>query len=71
MLKAFKQHYLKGPAIIDCTEITIQQPKNVDEMIHTYSQYKGSFSAKLLVANAPSGFVSFVSKCYGGRSTPS
>lgn len=34
-----------------------------------YSQYKGGYTIKVLVAITPNGMVSFLSKAYGGRSS--
>lgn len=36
-----------------------------------YSRYKGSYTVKFLVAITPNGMISFVSKCYDGRSSDS
>lgn len=47
MPKAFKMNFSKCRAIIDCTEIKIQQPKKVDQRIFTYSQYKSDFTVRL------------------------
>lgn len=34
-----------------------------------YSYYKGCYTVKFLAAITPNGAVSFISKCYGGRSS--
>jgi hypothetical protein len=71
MSESFKilVNYPKCRVIIDCSEIRIQQPGSVDNRIFTYSHYKGTFTAKFLIGIAPCGFVSFISKYYGGRSS--
>lgn len=39
--------------------------------ILTYSHYKNTYTAKILIGCTPSGFISFVSKAYGGRASDS
>lgn len=71
MPRAFKMHYPSCRVIIDCFEVKVEQPKSIDKRIYMYSQYKGAHTAKFLIGIAPNGFVSFISKCYGGRSSDS
>ncbi len=68
MPSSFKLHYPECRAIIDASEIKTC-PNSVKARNLTYSNYKGNFTAKFLVAIAPSGFVMFISKAYGGRVT--
>lgn len=56
MPRVFKQHFPRCRAIIDCTEMRIQQPAKVDQRIHCYSQYKSAFTAKFLIAIGISAF---------------
>ena len=65
----FLPKYQKVVCIIDCTEIFIEQPKSVDIQAITWSDYKKHNTLKFLIAIAPSGFIMFVSDCYGGRTT--
>lgn len=67
--KAFKSNYPNCRCIIDCTEIKTEQPSTVEQRVYMYSHYKNTYTIKVLVAITPSGFISFVSKCYGGRSS--
>ncbi|XP_066595420.1 LOW QUALITY PROTEIN: uncharacterized protein [Prorops nasuta] len=55
--------------VLDCTEIYIQQPKNLCCQLNTYSHYKGAQTVKFLIGVTPAGTISFVSPAYGGRST--
>ncbi|XP_044597833.1 uncharacterized protein LOC123274294 [Cotesia glomerata] len=56
-------------AVIDCTEILIQRPKNLCCQIVTYSRYKSSYTVKFMTAVTPAGLISFISKPYGGRAS--
>jgi len=67
--KAFKSNYPNCRCIIDCTKIKTEQPKTVEQRVNMYSHYKNTYTIKVLVAITPSGLISFVSKCYGGRSS--
>lgn len=50
-------------------QFKVEQPQNVNERVHLYSYYKKAFTIKILVGCTPSGFISFVSKSLGGRTT--
>lgn len=67
--KAFKhtRAYKNTRVIIDCSEIFIQRPSNLLARNITYSKYKHHNTFKLLVGITPTGAVSFLSKCWGGR----
>ena len=54
---------------IDCTEIFIQRPKNLQTQCDTWSDYKKHNTIKYLVAITPNGMISFVSKGWGGRTS--
>ncbi|KAF0697432.1 Uncharacterized protein FWK35_00036902 [Aphis craccivora] len=69
--ETFKKHYPNTRCIIDCTEIKVEQPPTVEQRVYMYSHYKGCYTIKFLAAITPSGSVSFISKCYGGRSSDS
>ena len=56
-------------AIIDCTEFFIQSPRSMTNSCATYSHYKHHNTLKVLIAIAPNGFISFVSKAYCGRAS--
>ena len=66
---AFKKHYPNTTCIIDCAETFIQKARNLDSRGATYSHYKGTNTAKYLVAVAPSGLIMFISDVFVGRSS--
>ena len=65
--KCFRKHYKKLVCIIDCTEIFIQRPLNLNARAQTWSNYKKHHTIKYLVGCTPAGAVSFVSDGWGGR----
>ncbi|XP_051795083.1 uncharacterized protein LOC127531031 isoform X2 [Acanthochromis polyacanthus] len=67
MPKVMKDTYKKCRVIIDCCEIFIERPGNFTAREMTWSNYKSHNTLKVLVAVAPCGSISFVSKCFGGR----
>ncbi|XP_066584995.1 LOW QUALITY PROTEIN: uncharacterized protein [Prorops nasuta] len=69
--EAFKRNYPQTRVIIYCTEIKTETPYSVKNQVLMYSQYKNNHTVKFLVASTPNGFISFVSKCYGGRTSDS
>ena len=58
--------YPRTRVIIDCTEFKIQKPFRPVAQRITWSNYKHSNTAKLLVGIMPSGAFTFVSKVYSG-----
>ncbi|CAI6375069.1 unnamed protein product [Macrosiphum euphorbiae] len=67
---SFKINYPNCRCIIDCTEIKVEQPSTVEQCVYLYSTYKSCYTVKTLVA-VPNGMISFLSKCYGGRTSDS
>lgn len=67
MPSCFKPRYAKTVCIIDCSEVFIQRPTSLTARAQTYSNYKSHNTIKFLVAITPTGAVSFISKCWGGR----
>ena len=65
----FRLLYPKTRAIIDCSEVECFTPNDPDLKVKLYSQYKKRFTMKYLIACAPSGEITFVSKMFGGRTT--
>ncbi len=55
--------------IIDCFEIFIERSSNLKARAQTWSQYKHHNTMKYLIAVAPQGVISFISKGWGGRSS--
>lgn len=69
MPPSFREKYPMCRVIIDCTEVPIERPAEVSEQVNTWSNYKSDFTLKFLVGTTPSGFIQFVSKVFGGRSS--
>ena len=69
MPAVFKEHHPNTRAILDASEIKCEAPRDVRPQALCYSQYKSSCTMKYLVAIAPSGFITFISRAYGGRVT--
>ena len=55
--------------IIDCTEVFIERPFNLNARAQTFSNYKSRNTIKYLVGITPSGAVSFLSAGWGGRAS--
>ena len=65
--ECFKGKYKHTTCIIDCSEVFIERPTSLLARSQTYSTYKGHNTVKFLVAVSPTGAITFVSKCWGGR----
>ena len=57
----------KVAIIIDCFEIFIERPSNLQARASTWSNYKHKNTVKVLMGITPQGVVSFVSETWGGR----
>uniref|UniRef100_A0A147BIC1 Putative tick transposon n=1 Tax=Ixodes ricinus TaxID=34613 RepID=A0A147BIC1_IXORI len=55
--------------VLDCTEIEIERPKDLMSRLLTYSHYKRTYTAKVLVSETPGGLISYVSPAYGGKAS--
>ena len=53
--------------MIDCAEVFIERPKSLSAQAATWSDYKHHNTLKFLVGITPTGFILFLSSCYGGR----
>jgi hypothetical protein len=53
--------------LIDCTEIFIEKPLNLNARAQTWSNYKNHNTIKYLIACTPTGAVSYLSDGWGGR----
>lgn len=63
-------HEFKGTRIVlDCTETAIEKSKCLRCRIRCYSQYKSTYTIKVLVGVTPAGLISYVSPAYGGRAS--
>lgn len=66
--RRFNNHSYKNVRhIIDCTEVFIETPKNLEVKAQTWSNYKHHQTVKYLVSITPNGHFNFVSKAWGGR----
>ena len=55
--------------IVDCTDIEVVTPKQMDLQRLTYSTYRSMNSFKALVGVAPNGVITFISKLYVGSTS--
>ena len=55
--------------IIDCTEVFIERPFNLNARAQTFSNYKSRNTIKYLVGITPSGAASFLSAGWSGRAS--
>lgn len=56
-------------AIVDCFEIFIERPSNLQARAQTFSNYKHGHTLKYLISITPQGVISFISKGWGGRTS--
>ena len=61
--------YSKCSVILDCAEVFIERSKSLHAQAATWSDYKHHNTLKFLVGIAPSGYITFLSDCYGGRAS--
>ncbi|XP_065068969.1 uncharacterized protein LOC135694198 [Rhopilema esculentum] len=66
---AFKRLYPKVRTIIDCTEVFVENSSSLEVQAILWSDYKHHCTVKFLVAITPNGAISWVSPCFGGRTT--
>ena len=70
MPACFQESFGKKVAIIiDCFEIFLDRPSNLQARASTWSNYKHHNTVKVLIGITPQGVVSFVSNCWGGRAS--
>ena len=55
--------------IIDCSEVFNERPKSANAQAATWSDYKSHNTVKSLIGILPTGYVTFLSDCYSGRSS--
>ena len=67
MPQVFKDLYPRARCIIDCSEVFTERPTSFQARAKTYSNYKKHNTVKFLIATTPSGTISFISRCWGGR----
>lgn len=70
MPKCFKDSFGDNVTIIiDCFEVTLERPSNLEAAAKTWSDYKHNQTMKFLIGISPQGFIMFISKAYGGRAS--
>ncbi|VDI16498.1 Hypothetical predicted protein [Mytilus galloprovincialis] len=57
--------YIDVRHIIDCTEVFLERPNNLEVAAQTWSDYKHHNTAKYLVSINPSGSINYVSEGFG------
>jgi len=57
----------KVVVIIDCYEVYIETPSNLEARSLTWSSYKHNNTVKFLIGITPQGTISFLSRTWGGR----
>ena len=62
-------HYPRLRCIIDCTELFIQKPLDLQLQAATWSDYKHHNTLKCLVGITPQGLICFLSQLWGGRAS--
>lgn len=67
--KTFKVNYPLTTCVIDCTEVFVQRSRKLRARALTYSNYKSHNTMKAFTAIAPNGYIMFISRCYGGRTS--
>ncbi|XP_040072694.2 uncharacterized protein LOC115318852 [Ixodes scapularis] len=68
-LTTYFWEYKDTRMVLDCTEIEIERPKDIMSILLTYSHYKQTYTAKVLVSETPGGLISYVSPAYGGKAS--
>ena len=61
--------YWKCRVIIDCAEVFIERQKSLSAQTATWLDYRHLNMFKFLFGIIPTGFISFLSSCYGGRAS--
>lgn len=69
MPPSLKGKYPSLRCTLDCTEVFIERPRNLEIQALTWSDYKKHNTVKFLVGIAPNGMVTFLSKAWGGRAS--
>ncbi|XP_058806331.1 uncharacterized protein LOC131672851 [Phymastichus coffea] len=63
------QKYTSTVGVLDCTEMKVEKVHCLTCKIRTFSFYKGGNTSKVIICITPSGLISYVSSCNGGRSS--
>ncbi|XP_077484098.1 uncharacterized protein LOC144094081 [Amblyomma americanum] len=68
-LTTYFKEYKDTRMVLDCTEIEIERPKDLTSRLLTYSHYKRTYTAKVLVSGTPGSLISYISPAYGGKAS--
>jgi len=55
--------------VLDCTELMLQKPSDLQERKETFSNYKHNETVKFLVGMSPQLYLNYISKAWGGRAS--
>ncbi|CAN7948994.1 unnamed protein product [Ixodes pacificus] len=69
MPPSFRLKYPTCRVIVDSSEVRIEKPGKVADRVNCWSNYKSDFTLKFLVGITPSGYITFISDVFGGRSS--
>ncbi|KAL1478940.1 hypothetical protein MTO96_052250 [Rhipicephalus appendiculatus] len=69
MPPSFRMNYPNCRIIVDCSEVRIEKPGKVADRVNCWSNYKSDFTLKFLVGITPSGYITYISDVFGGRSS--
>ncbi|KAJ8973108.1 hypothetical protein NQ317_006334 [Molorchus minor] len=70
MPQCFQDNFgLRTTVLIDCFEVFIERPSNVNAAARTWSNYKHHHTVKFLIGITPQGVICFISNAYGGRAS--
>lgn len=67
MPTSFRKCFKNCTVIIDCTEIFVERPSNLEARAQVWSNYKHHSTIKFLIGITPQGTISYISRCAGGR----
>ena len=65
----FKQHFPRLTCVIDCFEIFIDRPVDLQARVQVYSNYEKHSTVKYFISFSPLGAINFLSNEWGGRAT--
>jgi hypothetical protein len=66
MPECFKGLYNDVRVVIDCTEIQLEKPSDLESQAATFSMYKHCNTVKALIGISPSGVPTFISDAFEG-----
>ena len=69
MPMVFRKFFKNCICILNCTEVFIERPANLQARSHTWSEYKHHNTIKVLISVTPQGTISFIFEAWGGRAS--